>query len=155
MRETRGTVKGGRKRIKQGENRPGGLSSNKDDDGAQSGRVRLRSDPDQILKSSARTDDSEGIPSRHASRASKLLPQVNPHCRIRGSSSPGKKSSPSLSRCLYPIAGGMSTDAGRGPGATPSSTNAVSCAGLLRGFINEQRELRRSLSFLTSRVSRL
>jgi len=40
----------------------GGLSSKRNDDGAQSNRVGLRSDPDQILKSMARTDDSEGIP---------------------------------------------------------------------------------------------
>ena len=103
------TRKGGRERDEIRREPPSRFSSNKDDDGAQSGHVRLRSDPDQTLKSSAQTDDPEGTPSRHASRASKPLPQVNPHRRIRGSSSPRKKSSPSLSWCLYSIAGGMST----------------------------------------------
>ena len=46
-------------------------------------RVTTRSTCDHILESSARADGSEGIPSRHASRASKHIPQVNPQCRTR------------------------------------------------------------------------
>ena len=73
----RKTVKGMRRWTKEG--RSSGPLKGKSKERRRTKTAR------QLLKSWARTDNSfaEGIPSRHASRASKLLPQVNPHCRIR------------------------------------------------------------------------